>query len=975
MPDEAIRRFTRFHDYDLDSPRTASSGRPKASPMPHAAGLRSPCGNACIQLAIALRQRFYSGVQTFAVLGSTQVHDGDQPVELGGPLPRRLLTALVAAQGQPVSDDRLSESVWENQPPASPQAGLQVYVSRLRRALDDTGRDALGRTAVGYRLVTAPGATDVERFTKQIGTARLLSASGRSDESLPVFDAALRLWRGDPFADLPADPGVLAARAHLRELRDAAEEDRITARLALGQEASAVAELEGLVRAAPYRERRWTLLVLGLYRCGRQAEALAAVRRVRSLLADQLGVDPGPELQHLEQQVLRQDPDLLLSVRASPSRDLARQERIHRPLSSFLGRDADLALLAGLVAGNRLVTVVGTAGVGKTRLAIEHAAARTDGEGPWLVRLADVTDPAVLPSAVAAAAGVTEAAAATPDSLAKALCCRRGLFLLDNCEHLVDHVVPLVLCLLDQAPGLRVLATSRVPLGVDGERLLPLVPLPPIPAVALLIDRIRTLRPAWEPQERELDAVRHVATALDGIPLALELAAARAPVLGIQELAAHLGDRLAVLGRIPAGSLTPHTTLEAAIGWSVDLLPDPDRSMLLRLWPFEGGFPLEAVLSQEAGLETLSSLVSRSMVVADTTTAPGRYRLLEVIRAYCRAHDPAPGASSAAHAAFIHRQAAHAAQEMQGERSPHAIRMLTRELPNIWAAIAHDLTASPEAALRTAGLLLWFWVRSGLLVEGRRLLERCLAAAPHAPARDIARARMAHAGLEYVAGDGGHARETIAAVARALSAATDREDRALYAEARHYQALLQVPDGDPETALAAAADAYRIGTELGLDWLAANAEMARGAALLLLGRTADGRQALHAAIRRALACGVDWTAAVSEVMLAQSMLASGDPALPILRDALRRFRREGDLSNILIVLHNGAQALAADGQTERAEQLRAAAHHHITRRGMRLHQTFAGGHVPDGWQTGPRTASDDDPPSLAATIALFETQG
>jgi hypothetical protein len=233
---------------------------------------------------------------------------------------------------------------------------------------------------------------------------------------------------------------------------------------------------------------------------------------------------------------------------------------------------------------------------------------------------------------------------------------------------------------------------------------------------------------------------------------------------------------------------------------------------------------------------------------------------------------------------------------------------------------------------------------------------------------------VASASIEYVTGDSGHARETMAAVARELSAATGREDRALYAETRFYQALLQVPHGDPGTALAAAADAYRIGTELGLGWLAANAEMARGAALLMLGRTADGRQALHAAIRGALACGVDWTAAISEVMLAQSQLASGDPALPVLRDALRRFRREGDLSNILLVLHNGAHALAADGQTERAQQLRAAVDHHIARRGIRLHQTYAGGHAPDERQDGTQIPGDDDPPSLETTIALFESQ-
>jgi predicted ATPase len=765
---------------------------------------------------------------------------------------------------------------------------------------------------------------------------------------------------------------VSAARAHLQELRDAAEEDRVTARLATGQAADAVAELEALVRAAPYRERRWVLLALSLYRCGRQAEALSAMRRVRSVLADQLGVDPGPELQRLEQQVLRQDPRLLLSDRASPFVDPAPHERIPRPLSSFLGRDPELALLAGLAAANRLVTVVGTAGVGKTRLAIEHAAARTDGDGPWLARLADVTDPAVLPSAVAAAVGVTEAAAATPGSLAGALSHRRGVLLLDNCEHLVDHVAPLVLGLLDRAPGLHVLATSRVPLGVDGERLLPLAPLPIDQAAALLIDRIRAVQPTWKPQDREIDAVRHVAATLDGIPLALELAAARAPVLGIQELAAHLGGRLAVLGRIPAGSLTSHTTLEAAIGWSVDLLPDADRSMLLRLWPFEGGFPLEAVLSQEAGLETLSSLISRSMVVADTTAAPSRYRLLEIMRMYCRTHDPAPDASRAAHAAFTRQQAARGAQELRDERCVQGTRILTRELPNIRAAIAHDLTASPEAALRTVGQLMWFWVHSGLLAEGRRMLERCLDAAPHAPAGDITRARAAYAGLEYMAGNADRARELIAAVVRTFGAAVDGEDRALYAETRFYQALLQVPDGDPQAALAAVADAQQIGGELGLDWLVVTAEMTRGAALLMLGRTTDGRRALHTAVRDALARGLNWTAAVSELMLAQDMLASGDPALPTLRSALQRFRHQGDISNILMVLHNGAQALAADGQTERAERLRTAVHQHIIRRGMRLDQTYAGGNVPDGWQTEPLTAGDD-PPSLETTIALFES--
>jgi len=930
------------------------------------------------------------------VLGSTEVNEDGRLVELGGPLPRRLLTALLAADGRPVPDDQLSEAVWEGRPPASPLPALQVHASRLRRALGDAGRDLLRRKAAGYCLVTAPGATDAEQFTERLGVARIRAESGQAENALPVFDAALRLWRGEPFADLPGDPGVPAARAHLQELRETAEEDRGAARLAAGREAEAVAELEALVQAAPYRERRWALLVLALYRCGRQAEALDAVRRVRSLLSRQLGVDPGPELQRLEQQVLRQDPGLLLSDRSRPGYAPASHERIPRPLSSFLGRDSDLALLGKLLAEHRLVTVTGTPGVGKTRLAVEHAAARTDGDGPWLVRLADVTEPVVLLSAVAAAFHMTETAAATPGSLAEALRQRRGVLLLDNCEHLTGYVAPLVLHILDRAPGLKVLATSRAPLGVDGERLLPLSPLWDAGAVALLTDRIRTALPAWEPRGKDLDAVRRIALALDGIPLALELAATRIPVIGIQDMASRLGDRLAVLGRAPAGSLTSHATLEAAIGWSVDLLPDADRAVLLRLWPFEGGFPLEAVLAGASGVEALSSLVSRSLVVADTTAAPSRYRLLEIMRAYCRTHDPAPEASRAAHAAFVHQLVSQAERDLPGPRAAPAIRMLTRELPNIRAAIARDLDADPETALRTAGQLLTFWVRSGLVLEGRRLLERCLDAAPHAPARDITRAQMAHAGLDYVAGDVGPARDAIAAVARALDGAVGREDRALRAEVLYYQALLQVPDGEPKTALAAAAKAGEISAELGLDPLAALAEMTRGAALMMLGRGTDGRQALQAAIGVALACGAEWAAAISELVLAQDMLASGEPALPLLRRALRRFQREEDLSSILVVLHNGARALTAEGHADRAERLRAAVDQHILRRGVapgdqtdhaqrlrvavdqhvfqcgvHLHQIYTGGSAPGGPESP--AAGEDDPPSLEATIALFES--
>jgi predicted ATPase len=289
---------------------------------------------------------------------------------------------------------------------------------------------------------------------------------------------------------------------------------------------------------------------------------------------------------------------------------------------------------------------------------VEYVAGQARGDGPWLARLADVPPEGPgrrggIGRAIADAVGLAEAgddpAAAVTESLAD----RRGVLVLDNCEHLVDLAAEAVIELLEGCPELRVLATSREPLGVDGETVVAVQPLATLagdgsdgPAVALLLDRVRTVRPGWDPSDQELLAARRVCAALDGLPLALELAAARARVLGLAEIAERLGDRFAVLGPVPKGSLSPHPTLRAALGWSAERLPEPDRALLLRLWPFEGGFTLaaaDAVRPTETPvIESLSSLVTRSVVIADTTTSPTRYHLLETWRAYCRENDPDP---------------------------------------------------------------------------------------------------------------------------------------------------------------------------------------------------------------------------------------------------------------------------------------------------------------------------------------------
>jgi len=513
----------------------------------------------------------YSWVLECRVLGPAEVVVDGVGVELGGPLSRRLVTALVAAGEQPVSDRRLIEAVWGSDEPERRSAALHVYVSRLRRAFGPRARELLERTASGYRLRLAPGTTDVARFSREFDEGRRLLTQGQPELAVRVLTDALDLWRGAAFEDLPASEFIDGARSRLTELREAAVEVRLAAR-------------------------------------GR-------------------GTGEGRG----------------------------------RRLSSFLGREAELDAVAAALAGCRLVTVTGPAGVGKSRLAIEYLADRFEGDGPWLVRLAEVSHPGGITSAIADVMGVAEQDGDVRGAVVHALAARPGLLVLDNCEHLVDSVAELVIDLLETCPDLRVLTTSRVHLGVDGEMVVPVSPLPVVaddgstgPAVALLLDRVRAVRPDWVPSAHEEVSARRVAQALDGLPLALELAAARARLLGLDEIAERLNGHLGVLGTVPRGSLSPHASLQAAIGWSVEKLPEADRALLVRLWPFDRGFTLaaaEAVCPSEVRvLESLSSLVARSVVVADTTANPTRYRLLETLRAYCREHDPDPGGTLESHA-------------------------------------------------------------------------------------------------------------------------------------------------------------------------------------------------------------------------------------------------------------------------------------------------------------------------------------
>jgi predicted ATPase/DNA-binding SARP family transcriptional activator len=878
------------------------------------------------------------------VLGPTVVVRGGAAQELRGPAQRRILTVLAAARGEPVSDDRLFALLWDGAPPTSAAATLQSHVSRLRSALGDDGRAILRRLGDGYALALPPGALDADEAARLVATADPRDPRAAIEQ----LSQALALWRGRPFADAGDDDlaGIAPERARLTELREEAVEQRLALRLALGDAAAAVPELTARTAEAPFRERGWELLVLALYRTGRQADALAALRRVRGLLDDELGVAPGEELQRLEAAVLAQDPRLLLPRPVPPSVPQPQAPpRVRRPATHFLGRAAELAGLDELLRTRPLVTVTGPGGVGKTRLVVEHLADRADeGEdGPWLVRLADVSEPGFVALSVATALGLSGVRDGAPDAVADALGPRRGVLVLDNCEHLLDEVAELAADVLAAAPGITVLATSREPLGVDGEAVLQLAPLAG-DAVALLADRIAAVRPGWTPSDADRAALEEIATALDGLPLALELAAARSRLLALPELAGHLHDSLTFAARIGRGGLSPHATLAAAIDWSLELLAPAERELLLRLWPFEGGVTVdaaEAMAPQDDDvLSRLAALVSRSVLTADTSRTPTRFTALETVRARCRQLDPDSAGSRLAHARWVRALVADVDRAMQGPGAGAAARRMEAELPNLRAALAHDLEHDPVEALRSASGLDWWWYQRGDVVEGLRWLDAGLRAAPDAPAVLRARALTAVGSLRALGGD---VRAALAAVEQAETAladapADDPDLPATRALVTHYAALGRLFARDLPAAEATARANLPVVRELGLGPLEASAELVAGAAAAASGRIDEGAELLRQAVATSERVGHPWAAALAERLLASFALGRGkaDEALELAVRAARRAARESDASGVLTCLGVAAPALAALGRVGDGAAVAAAVLARAERIGLRL---------------------------------------
>lgn len=884
-------------------------------------------------------------------LGSIAVEVDDCVVDLGGPVPRRFLAALSMAATSPVSDAVLAELVWGEDQPRNASGALRVVASRIRSAFGPAARELLPRSMSGYRLAVPPEQTDHGRFTALVADGMRLLAAGDAVRAARSLTEALALWRGEPWPELDHGLAPVAERTRLMELREVAVEELAAARLACGDPATAVADLSEAVIAAPFRERRWELLALGLYRSGRQVQALAELRRVRELLVDELGVEPGPGLRLLEHRMLEQDPGLLAeSPRVQPDLPPRPRPPEWRPLSTFLGRDHDMGLLSHLLATERMVSVVGPAGVGKTRLAIEHYATASASADRWFVRLGDVNDGNAAVTALATALSQVQHSGDPLPLVCRALSMQPGLLVLDNCEHLVEPVAHLVVRLLAACPDLRVLATSRQPLGVDGEHVLTLDPLPLADgdsdgaAVRLLYDRVRAGRPTWHPSAADRAAAHDICALLDGLPLAIELAAARERSFGLTGIAAHLRDRREVLGSTPHGSLSRHADLQAALGWSIDNLGVTDRALLLRLWPFEGGFTWQAAAATQPGdlgagvLAALASLVDRSVVTIDRTESGTRYRLLETVRGYCRGVDADPQATLVAHAQWVRMFAAEQSVLLTGHHAGGAYRALAAELPNLRVGIAYDLEHHPAAALRTVSALQFAWSVLGTVSVGRTLIRAALAAATDATSAEQAFGLLGLSIVSFHAGDAGEAL-VCADTAMALLGGSAAE-RELWLYALMYRGLALTALGDPSTARLAVdelvAEVDRLPTP---DWIRGCAQFGQGTVLLLEGRRIEALRWLRAARELSADCGHLWCEGMADVMLAWAIVADPEDAdgavdaLMAIDRALAVFARQSNIADALGAVYAATYALVVRGAPDQAIRLRAAALHHSARVG------------------------------------------
>ncbi|GAA4384174.1 BTAD domain-containing putative transcriptional regulator [Actinomadura verrucosospora] len=853
------------------------------------------------------------------ILGPLDVRDGAaRPVEVAGRRLRALLVRLAAEAGRPVSAERLLDDLWEGAPPGG--NALQALVSRLRGV---AGRDIVEHGPAGYRLGIDPAEIDAVAFERGVSAARAEQDPCARAEGLRT---ALALWRGPALADVADSDFAFPTIARLEELRLAAVEDRVDAQIAAGLPVPPVAELEPLAAAHPLRERLRGQLMRALYAAGRQADALEVYEETRRALADRLGVDPSPELAAVHLSILRREA---AAPPTEPAPAAPRPARTNLPaqLTSFVGREEESQRVGKLLRETRLVTLTGPGGAGKTRLAGESAAALVDEmpDGVWFVPLAPVSDPGDVVHAVLSALAVpetvrpaeTRVAVRPLERLTDFLAAKRTVLVLDNCEHLIDAVARLVDHVVAHADGVRVLATSREPLGITGESLCP-VPSLPLPtedaadpadalgyaSVRLFADRAAAVRPGFAVDAGSVADVVAICRELDGIPLAIELAAARLRSLTPGQVAARLGDRFRLLTGGSRTALPRHRTLRAVVDWSWDLLDEEERTVLRRLSVFAGGATPDAAV-RVCGLDApdapdprdvidvIAALIDKSLVIADGD-AEVRYRLLETVRVYAGERLEEAGETRRvrdAHAAYMVEFAERAEPELRRHDQLVWSARLAAERENFSVVFRHVTeTGDVESALRLVAGLVWFWILRDMEREsgGWTVVVRDMAGGAAPPGLEEAYALcVVFATLVTELTDvAGPTRESMqAAVKRTLS----------------------VVPGSPAHPVLALAET--------------------GAAMF--GGDVEGiRRSLHRIREHA----DPWVRAVVRVILGHMGINTGqiDDAAEQAADGYARFRELGDRFGMIVALSGMMQAAVARGDLTEALRLGEEAYGYVT---------------------------------------------
>jgi predicted ATPase/DNA-binding SARP family transcriptional activator len=887
-----------------------------------------------------------SGITQFGILGPIVLSGGGEPV----PITRRqqgLLADLLIHANRAVPADQLIEDLWQGQGAVK---SVHVAVMRLRKALAAAGAE-LRTAAGGYRLDVGPGELDAEVFAHLTEQGERALAAGDASGAADVLHRALAVWRGPALAEVASEAFAQAEARRLEELRLVAVEARVAAELQLGRHASLVPELERLVSDHPLREGLAGHLMLALYRCGRQADALDVFARTRARLVGELGLEPGPALSALQTQILTHAPELQRPRHALrlPSRP------------TLLGRDADVARVTELLAASRLVTVIGVGGVGKTSLAVE-VAHRADASA--FAELATVGDPAGVPEAVLRALGGTPDPDGSPaEALLRLAATRDGLLVLDNFEH-VTAAAPLVADLLGAAPHLRLLVTSRAALDLRGEQRYPLEPLPPDAAAELFVERARERDPTLRLSEADHAAVADVCSRVAALPLAIELAAARAGVLSPREIAARLGEGL---GPGPLDAPARHRSLHATLDWSHQLLDVDEAAAFARMAVFIGGCTVTAAEEvTEAALATLDRLVAKSMIVRrGGPDGSARLTLLEPVREYAaerlaeRSDREAVERRHAAHYLAVAKGAE--AGLMAGDQLL-AVRRIDADAANIRAALAWARAAGDVGRVLDAAIALeeW-WFERGLWSEGVGWLEWALA---HSGAEvDPSLRGDGHLSIAYLLWPEADTSRTEAAIDRAVAEyeragdtigmawahmaramALSYESRS--AGAAHAEAALRLAEGSDDRTLGAALRAVAV--------TAADPERARTAterAAIHLERAGDvrtlarlweevGQNALidgdldraREDVKRALALAgprddtaeLGWTLALDGLVALEA--GDDDAARSRLRDALERCRATGIRTGLPQILLGFAALAGRHEDAVTAARLVGAAH-------------------------------------------------